>query len=203
MGRPKKYTSGEERRRAKQLSNYKYRKHLEDRQRMEKTEGKKATDVCVHKGPGSGNGGLLPMYSEVEFVRRVEQYTDDVLNDIRQVVTPSMYDLAVYLDIDHGTLLEYKRRGGLYAQAMSRAHTWMVAQKLGCLYTLKNTKGVQFDLSVNHGMIERKETNVHIDGKLLAIQGMTDEEIDRYIEMRLPRTTSSGLSDVHFSRYCD
>jgi hypothetical protein len=191
MGRPKKYTSDEERRRAKQLSNLKYRERLKDRQRMEKTPGKKAVDVCVHKGQGSNNGGLLPQYSEVEFKSKVEQYTEDVINNVRNVAIPSMYDLAVYLDIDHTTLMDYERRGGLYASSVSRVRTWMVSQKLGSLYTLKNPRGAMFDLNVNHGMSETKETNVHIDGKIQAIQGMNDEELEAKIQMMLPKSTSS------------
>jgi hypothetical protein len=196
MGRPKKYTSDEERRRARQLANLKYRERLKDRQREEKTKGQKSTDKCVHKGKGSGNGGLLPQYSEFDFKAKVEQYFPDVENGLRPVVIPTMLDMAVYLDITYDTLLEYGKRDGLYAEVFSRAWDRCESALEQLLYREKgNPNGPLAVLNYRHGKSAKQEMTVNVNEKIVAIHAMADEELEAKIQMMLPKSTSSRYID--------
>ena len=197
MGRPKKYTSEEERRRAKQLSNLRYRERLKDRQRMEKTKGQKSTDKCVHKGKGSGNGGLLPQYSEFDFKRKVEQYFVDAKNGLRPVIIPTMLDLAVYLDITYDTLLDYGKRDGLYGEVFLRARDRTESALEQLLYREKgNPNGPLAVLNYRHNRSPKQEMNVNVDNKILVIQGMPDDELEAKIRIMMPNTTSCGLLEA-------
>ncbi len=194
MPRPKKYTSDEERRRAKQLSNMRYREHLKDRQRAEKTKGKKPTDVCVHKGPGSHNGGLMPQYSEFDFKHRVEQYFVDAEAGLRPVIIPTILDLAVYLDVTYETLLEYRKRSGLYVEVFSRAWDRCESALEQLLYREKgNPNGPLAVLNYRHNRNPKQEMNVNVNEKILAIHAMSDPELEAKIRMMLPTTISGGL----------
>ena len=95
-----------------------------------------------------------------------------VLNNIgKQVViteffeNPNTIGMCLHLGITSETLTEQELRGKEFSEPITRARQIILNRKLELLNTVKNPRGIMFDLSANYGMIERKaqeiDHNIH------------------------------------------
>lgn len=66
--------------------------------------------------------------------------------------------LAVFLDCDRDLINEYEDERPEYTRTITRARRLILASKMERLNTTgTNTKGIIFDLSNNHNLVEKKE----------------------------------------------
>ena len=76
--------------------------------------------------------------------------------------------LAVFLDCDRQTLLNYEKKKEFFG-TLSRAKTAIEAYAEECLFTARNTTGIQFNLKNNFGWKDKQEikqtgqVNIHFD----------------------------------------
>lgn len=103
------------------------------------------------------------------------EYIDEpYLNNAREQVIytefikqPSVIGLCLFLNISRDTLIEYEKKE-IFVDTIREARRIIVEQKLEMLPTMKNPRGLMFDLSANYGMHEKTEvkssnTNVNIN----------------------------------------
>jgi len=70
------------------------------------------------------------------------------------VKEPGIVGLCNYLSITRDTLIEYEKREE-FIDTISRARQIILERKLERVNTVKNPRGIMFDLSANYGMHEK------------------------------------------------
>jgi len=99
------------------------------------------------------------------------------------VKNPSVVGLCLFLGIHRDTLCEYEKKEE-YSDTIREAKQIILDQKLELLPTLKNPRGMMFDLSANYGMhekqvIESENINHNLNDD---VSDLTEEELDKKIE---------------------
>lgn len=118
-------------------------------------------------------------------VKPVLNNADEPLVHTQWLEIPMTIAMCLYIGIDDETLTTYEKRGQDFSDTIQRARKIILSRKLQSLYTSKNTRGVQFDLAVNHGMIEKKAID---NTTTLVLPEKTPEEV----AARIAELTAKG-----------
>ena len=86
--------------------------------------------------------------------------------DTEYIQRPSILGMCQHMGILSETLKEYEGYGEEYSQTITHARERIQAFKIDQLYTVKNPRGVMFDLNVNYGMVEKKEQDVKLNANV-------------------------------------
>lgn len=84
----------------------------------------------------------------------------DQLTEIVYVKRPGIIDMCLYIGFSRETLLEYEKKSKYFSDTITHAREKILAFKLDSLYTVKNPRGVMFDLNCNYGMVEKTQQDI-------------------------------------------
>jgi len=112
-------------------------------------------------------------YDTVEELReKIQYYFDSITMDIvtdeennaeesivntKFIKQPGVISMCLFLGIDPDTLKEFEKRSEEYSGTIKQARNIILAAKLEMLPTMKNPRGMMFDLSANYGMHEKQQ----------------------------------------------